>query len=162
MLLNLIPSSRDPALSFPNRYGLLLAIAVSSTILFLSSDAEIRRVITKTLESEGHVVLGASDVGDAVDWLKDCRPDLLMIRHYTETMSGHDAALHLRRICPGIPVLLVGGLLDDEALESREIVCGFEIFPKPFKATDLLNKVKDVLAKCSSRHTTAYDHEQRA
>lgn len=126
---------------------------MNTTILFLASDPIIRRVICDALESEGYVVVAASDVGNAVDRLKECTPDLLMVRHYTESMSGHDAAIYLRRMCPGIPVLLVGGILDDERLEDREILQGFEVFPKPYKAAELLDKVKEVLIKCSPQNS---------
>jgi len=94
----------------------------------------------------------ASDIGEAVDWLEGCSPALFMVRHYTESISGHDAAVYLRRLHPGIPVLIVGGILDDGDLENREMLQGFEIFPKPFQATELVEKVKEVLAKHPARH----------
>jgi DNA-binding NtrC family response regulator len=92
---------------------------MNTTILFLASDSVIRKVIAEALESAGYVVVAASDIGDAADWLKGCTPGLLMIRHYTDTISGHDAAMNLCRRFPGIPVLLVGGLLDDARLRNR-------------------------------------------
>jgi hypothetical protein len=49
--------------------------------------------------------------------------------------------------CPGIPVLLVGGLLDDDRLENWELLEGLQIFPKPFQAAELLEKVKEALVK---------------
>jgi hypothetical protein len=55
-------------------------------------------------------------------------------------------------MCPGIPVLIVGSILDDGGLENREVLQGFEIFPKPFKAAELLDKVKVVLVKYSARN----------
>jgi len=124
-----------------------------ATILLLASEPAFRGVLGSALESAGHVVLTAGDIGAAVEHLKGCTPDLLMVRHYTESMTGHDAAMYLRKKCPGIPVLLVGGLLDDVALESRELARGFEIFPKPFTAAELLDKVKEVLSKRRSSHT---------
>lgn len=123
----------------------------TTRILFLASDPLIRKVICGTLESAGYLVVAANDLGVAVDRWKDCSPDLLMVRHYTDSISGHDAAVYLRRLHPGIPVLIVGGLLDDSQLENRETVHGFEIFPKPFKAAELLAKVKEVLAKHPTR-----------
>ncbi len=118
-----------------------------TTILLLASDPVIRKVICAALESGGYTVRAAGDIGGAVDRLKECKPDLFMVRHYTENMSGHEAARYLRKLCPGIPVLIVGGILDDDRLENREILQGFEIFPKPFKAAELLEKVKEVLLK---------------
>jgi DNA-binding NtrC family response regulator len=109
--------------------------------------APIRRVICKALERERYCVLDAGDIGKAVERIKECMPDLLMVRHYTETMSGHEAAKYLRSMCPGVPVLIVGGILDDDELTNREFLQRFEVFPKPFKAAELLDKVKDVLPK---------------
>jgi len=121
-------------------------------ILLLASDTVIREVMCNVLESEGYCVLAAHDIGSAVDWLKGCSPDLLIVRHDTQNISGHDAAVYLRRKCPGIPVLLVGGLLEDVGLENRERVQGFEIFPKPYEASELLDKVKEVLVKRSVKN----------
>ena len=124
---------------------------MNTTILLLASDPVIRTVICEALESKGYSVFAAGDIGRAVDRLKDGTPDLLMVRHYIENMPGHEAAMYLRKLCPGIPVLMVGGILDDDRLENRELLEGFEVFPTPFTAAELLDKVKEVLAKHSPR-----------
>ena len=125
---------------------------MNKTILLLVSDPLICKVICQALKSGGYTVLEAGDVGSAVDRIKECTPDLLMVRHYTGSISGHEAATYLRKRCPGIPVLLLGGLLDDVRLKNREALEEFEIFPKPFKAAELLDKVKEMLVKCSPRN----------
>jgi len=81
----------------------------------------------------------------AVDRLKESTPDLLIIRSYIEGISGYDAAILLRTKCPGLRVLMVGGLMDDDRLRNRMALKEFEVFPKPFTAAALLEKVKDVL-----------------
>ena len=127
---------------------------MNTSILLLVSDPLIRKVLAEILESNGYEVVTASGLGDAVDWLKVCTPDLLMIRHYTESISGHEAAMNLRKRLPGIPVLMVGGLPDDSRLENRDIAQGFEIFPKPFPAAELLEKVTEVLLQHSRRRNS--------
>jgi DNA-binding NtrC family response regulator len=129
-----------------------MAKPTSETILLLASDAVIRKVICEALESQGYFVLTAHDLSSAKEWLKECTPHLLMIRHYIESVPGHEAAMYLRSIRPGIPVLMVGGLLDHPGLENREILHGFEIFPRPFQAAELLDKVKEMLLKYSLRN----------
>ena len=124
---------------------------MNEIILFLASAPVIRKAICKALESKGYIVVTASDLSHAVECLREYTPDLLMVRHYTESVPGHEAAIYLRKTCPGIPVLLVGGLLDDLSLEDRESLRGFEVFPKPFTAAELLDKVKEVLDKHSLR-----------
>ncbi len=117
------------------------------TILLLTSDPVVRSVIRDALEHGGYSVVAVGDLGTAVDRLKEFTPDLLVIRSYVEGIPGYDAATFLRTRCPGLPVLMVGGLIDDDRLLYRMTLEGFEVFPKPYPAAALLEKVKDVLAK---------------
>ncbi len=121
--------------------------AMKTTILLLVSDPVVRSVFQETLEHEGYTVLATGDLGQAVERLKYCMPDLLITRTYVQSLPGHDAAKYLRMKCLKMRVLIVGGLLDDERLQYREALQGFEIFPKPYTAAELLQKVKDVLSK---------------
>ena len=121
--------------------------SLNTTILLLVSDPIVRSVLEETLEREGYTVLPTSDLGQAVDRLKHCTPDLLMTRTYVQGLSGHDAAVYLRAKCPKMRVLIVGGLLDDERLRNREALQGFQVFPTPYTPAALLETVKDVLMK---------------
>ena len=121
--------------------------SMNETILLLASDRRIRSVIEKALESTGYTVLGAADVGAAADLLKKYKFDLLIVRPYTQSVSGHDAAMYLRLKSPGLPVLIVAGLLDDIDLETREAIQQFEIFPKPFTAVELVSRVKELFLR---------------
>ena len=120
---------------------------MTTTILLLVSDPLVRSVLQDTLEHEGYTVVWAGDLGNAVDRLQEVTPDLLITRTYVEGMTGHDAATYLRTKSNGLRVLMVGGLLDDERLKYRESLKGFDVFPKPYSPRELLQKVKEVLAK---------------
>ena len=120
---------------------------MKTTILLLVSDPVVRSVLQETLEHEGYTVLATADLGQAVDRLKQCMPDLLITRTYVQSLPGHDAAKYLRTKCLKMRVLIVGGLLDDERLQYREALQGFEVFPKPYTAAELLQKGIDVLSK---------------
>ena len=123
---------------------------MKASILLVVSDALIGKVLAEILESAGYNVLTAADLGGAVDYLNIYTPDLLMIRHYTDSISGYDAAVNIRRRVPGIPVLMVGGLPDDPRLINRDVVQGFEIFPTPFPTAELLEKVAEILLRRST------------
>ena len=120
---------------------------MKSTILLLVSDPLVRSVLEETLARAGYTVVASSNLGQAVDLLKRCRPDLLITRTYVDGLPGHDAAIYLRGKCVTMSVLMVGGLLDDERLKHRAGLQGFEVFPKPYAAAELLQKVKDILSK---------------
>lgn len=115
------------------------------TILLLISDQLVRAVIEETLENAGYVVVATGDLGTAVDRLNEVRPDLLITRTYVSTMTGHEAAKYLRDKSPHMRVLLMGGLMDDDRLRFRELLEGFEVFPKPYTAAEFLAKVKAVI-----------------
>jgi two-component system, OmpR family, response regulator len=131
----------------------MLAILHKSreTILLLASEPNIRKVICRALQNGGYFVLEAPSIGTAIERLKDSNPHLLIVRHYTEYISGQEAAVYLRSIRPGIPVLLLGGRLDDPGLDAREAVHDFNIFPKPYSAAELLAEVRKLLNKYSGR-----------
>ena len=118
-----------------------------TTILLLVSDPVVRSILKETLEREGYTVMATGDLGRAVDRLKQCIPDLLITRTYVEGLPGHEAAMYLRTKCPGLRVLMLGGLLDDERLEYRAAQQGFEVFPKPYTTAALLQEVRYVLSK---------------
>ena len=120
---------------------------MKTTILLLVSDPVVRAILKETLEREGYIVLASGDLGQAVDWLKECTPDLLITRTYVESLPGHEAAKYLRTKCLGMRVLMLGGLLDDERLQYRAAQQGFEVFPKPYSAATLLQEVRHVLSK---------------
>jgi DNA-binding response OmpR family regulator len=120
---------------------------MKSTILLFVSDPLVRSVLKETLEHEGYTVVATGDLGNAVDRINEYTPDLLIIRGYVEGLPGHDAAVYLRTKHVQMKVLIVGGLLDDDRLELRESLQGFEVFPKPFSAAELIQKVKEVLEK---------------
>jgi DNA-binding response OmpR family regulator len=121
------------------------ALPGNATILLLASDPLMRTIVHETLERAGYLVIDAGDVGAAVDRLKEMRPDLLLIRPYISSMPGHMAAQYLRTRCPGLPVLMVGGFLDDDRVRVEVAIDDFQIFPKPYSADELLSKVRDVL-----------------
>ncbi len=118
-----------------------------TTILLLVSDPIVRSTLSETLDRAGYTVLATGDLGQAVDRLKECMPDLLITRTYVQSLSGHDAAVYLRTKCLKMKVLILGGLLDDDRLQYREALQGFDVFPKPYTAAELLQEVKDVLSK---------------
>ncbi len=118
---------------------------MTAMILLLVSDSVARVVIQEALEHGGYSVMAAGDLGTAVKRLSESKPDLLIISPYIEDISGYDTAKFLRTKCHGLPVLMVAGLIDDDRLEYRLELEGFEVFPKPYSAAELLSKVKDVL-----------------
>jgi len=118
---------------------------MNETILILDSDPIMRAALRDALQPEGYLVITASDLGAAVDRLNEVEPDLLIIRPYINSMSGHLAADYLRTKDPGLPVLVVAGLMDDDRVNVQNAIRHFHAFPKSFERDELLAEVKTVL-----------------
>jgi DNA-binding NtrC family response regulator len=119
---------------------------METTILLLISEPLVRQVTREVLERAGYEVMSTGDLGTAVDRMAECKPDLLMISPYVETITGHDAAKYLQGRCPGMRILMVAGLLADDRLQNRAVLERVEVFPEPFTGDELLKKVKQVLS----------------
>jgi len=117
----------------------------NTLILLLISDPDMRAIVEGSLSSQGYLVRTAGEIGTAVDRLKESTPDLLIIRPYINSMPGHEAAKYLRTLSPGLRVLMVGGLIDDDRLSYKDSLQNIHIFPKPFSAEQLLHAVQEAL-----------------
>jgi DNA-binding NtrC family response regulator len=118
---------------------------MSKTILLLISDQLMCSVVHEVLERAGYVVLPTGDLGSAVDRLTECQADLLIVRSYVSSMPGHEAAEYLHARCRQMRVLILGGILDDDRIKNRTELAGFDVFPKPYPAAELLEKIKDMM-----------------
>ena len=116
-----------------------------ATILLLASGPVMRAVLRDALASAGYLVVTASDLGEAIDRLNEMRPELLILRPYINSMPAHIAADNLRSKHPGIPVLVVAGLMDEDRVNDQNEIEAFYVFPKPFSRDELLAKVQEVL-----------------
>jgi CheY-like chemotaxis protein len=120
---------------------------MESTILLLISEPLVRLVVQEHLEHAGYPVMATGDLGTAVDRTRECRPDLLIISPYVETITGHDAAKYLQERCVNMRILMVAGLLADDRLQYRAELERVEIFPQPFTGQQLIEKVQEILSE---------------
>jgi DNA-binding NtrC family response regulator len=127
-------------------------------ILLLASEPVFRSVLKEVLEQAGHVVLATGSLGAAVARLKDSGIDLLITHPYVDNITGHEAAKYLRTKNPGMGVLIVAGLLDDDRLQYRASLEEFQIFPPPFTAAQLIKTVGEVLKSVHERHHRSRHH----
>ena len=116
-----------------------------ATVLILDSEPVMRAVMRDALQDAGYLVIEAGDLGDAVSRLKECRPDLLITRPYINSMPGRMAADYLRSKCPGLPVLIVSGCMDDQRVNDQNLLGELHVFPKPFAREEFLAAVKQVV-----------------
>lgn len=120
----------------------------NSPILILDSYPEMRAAMRDVLEEAGFLVAAAGDLGAALDHLNELHPHLLIIAPHIDCMPGHVAADYLRTKCPGLPVLVVAGFMEDDAIRVQNAIREFHTFPAPFTRDAFLARVRDIL-KCN-------------
>jgi DNA-binding response OmpR family regulator len=118
---------------------------MSARILVLDAEPVVSSVITDILESGGYLAESVATLKGAIAILKSAPPDLVITNVYLPGITGRDAVRLLKRTRPQLPVLMVSGLPDSEVIREWAGKDGFDTFPKPFTAQDLLGKVRSIL-----------------
>lgn len=119
---------------------------MQADIVVIDSEPTVRRVMIAILMREGCTVRGTGDLGEAIRLLRERRPDLVLTNVMLLGVSAHDAMLRLKAEFPSLPVLMVSGLPDQDVISEWRQKDGFDVFPKPFRAADLIAKVQQMLA----------------
>jgi two-component system cell cycle response regulator CtrA len=113
--------------------------------MVLDPEPVVRRAMSAILERAGYTVHVTSAVGEALEILALSPPDLILTNVFLREMSGHDAIREIRSRCPDLPVLMVSGLPDNDIIHHWMNEDGFDTFPKPFTAGQLVAKVRQIL-----------------
>ena len=116
-------------------------------IVVVDAEPTVRSVVTTILTRAGYVVDTASDIEAALKALEGPLPDLLVTNVYLPGLAGHEAMHLFKQRCPGLKVLMVSGLPDDRVIQRWVGEDGFDVFPKPFTAQALIEKVRQTISK---------------
>ena len=116
-----------------------------STIVVVDSEPIVRSVVVRILERAGYSVHDSEELGQALLMIENLRPDLVITNVFLRGATGHDAMKIIKDRFPGLNVLMVSGLPDEKVVSEWTGTTGFDVFPKPFKADDLLQKVEQML-----------------
>ena len=119
----------------------------SARILILDAEPLVRSVVAEILKRDGYIVEQASTVPAALDLVTNRHTDLLLTNVYLPGMTGREAVQMFKNTWPNLPVLIVSGLPDSDVLREWTGKVGFDTFPKPFAAQELLDKVHSILDK---------------
>ena len=81
-----------------------------TTILCIDDDLEVLRVREQLLEMHGFLVLTASSGTEGLRLLSDGQTvDLVLLDYVLPGMSGNQIAEELKRLYPGVPIVLISG-----------------------------------------------------
>jgi PAS domain S-box-containing protein len=135
----------------PPREQRQLRKSPSLKILLVDDHPEVRSTTAAVLADFGHSVTQAANGAEALDMLKrgKCRCDVMITDYAMPHLSGTDFLKSARKICPGVPALIITGYADTAAISDRPD--DVEILLKPFTS----NALEDALARIHSEPVAA-------
>jgi CheY-like chemotaxis protein len=89
------------------------------TILFVDDERAVRQYCKQELEAAGFRVVLAQDGEDAIDALNCAKVDLVVLDEDMPRLGGLEAATHVKRFHPDLPVILFTPDTDYESYHSR-------------------------------------------
>jgi two-component system, cell cycle sensor histidine kinase and response regulator CckA len=117
------------------------------TVLLVEDQPEVRAVILNTLTRQGYKVLEAANAVEALLALENHvgAVQLLLTDVVLPGLSGRDLAKRLLIGRPDLRVLYISGYTDDTIAHHGVLEAGMSFLQKPFKPTELLVKVRNLL-----------------
>ncbi|MDB5396423.1 MAG: sensor hybrid histidine kinase [Rhodospirillales bacterium] len=116
-------------------------------VLVIEDDPDVRRFIVQCLETLDYHVTQADHGEAGLARLAADNPQLLIVDFAMPGLNGAEVAAEARRRRPGLPVILVTGYADTQAVER--VVGTDSILRKPFKVGDLATSMRKALAKAA-------------
>ena len=118
--------------------------SATETVLVVEDDPSMRRMAERILRRAGYEVVTSPGGRDALRRLEgDSEFDLLLTDVVMPEMSGTELAGRAAALYPDLRILLMSGYVDRPGVGPVED--NAELLEKPFRAEDLLGKVREVL-----------------
>jgi len=119
-------------------------------ILLVDDHAEVRSTTAAVLKDLGHEVTEASNGAEALDLLEKgaCTCDLMITDYAMPHLSGTDFLKGARKLCPGVPALIITGYADTDAIADRPD--DVDILLKPFTPAALEGAVARICSETAS------------
>ena len=118
------------------------------TILLAEDENMVRNLTTRILQEAGYTVLAAKDGEEALQ-VFEAHADEIHLALLDVVMPKHGGPIVAARILekrPGLPVLFMSGYSGKAAPTDFILEEGHQLLPKPFKQSELLEKIRETLA----------------
>lgn len=110
------------------------------TILLVDDEPTIRAALTEILELSGFVVLVAENGREALTLFEQQQADiaLIILDMAMPVMMGHEALGLIRQKQPTMPVILLSGYGEQEAIADQQLMAWTKFLRKPFSSEKLI------------------------
>ena len=118
-------------------------------MLVVEDEPAISKLVTFTLKRLGFTVLAAEDGVEAVEVFRQHQDeiDFVLCDLTMPRMDGWATLTALRKLAPGIPVILSSGYLEAQVMEGHHPELPQAFLSKPYDHKALINAINQVLAR---------------
>jgi len=113
-------------------------------ILLCDDEDSVRTFVARVLDDAGFVVESVSDGRSAVQAVRTTPVSLLVVDFAMHGMNGADVVAAARAFRPDLPVLMITGYADTDAVAEQ--APGVPLLRKPFEAEALMDAVREAMA----------------
>jgi PAS domain S-box-containing protein len=143
-----LPVSNEQVLSQPNDAAQSLEIAVGGTVLMVDDDEMLRKLGENMLRRLGFKVLLASDGVEALEVFEQHKDEIrcVLCDLTMPGMDGWETLAALRKLAPGLPVILASGYDKAQAMAGRHLELPQVFLSKPYQIKGLRDAIALALA----------------
>ncbi|GAB3445677.1 response regulator transcription factor [Actinophytocola sediminis] len=123
--------------------------AAPARVLVVDDDLTVRDVVRRYLELAGHQVALADNGEDALAWIADHEPDLVVLDLMLPGIDGLEVCRRLRRTS-AVPVVMLTALGEEENRIAGLQLGADDYVTKPFSPRELALRVSSVLRRAGA------------
>ena len=127
---------------------------MTTDILIVDDEADIRELVAGILQDEGHGTRTAGDSDDALSAVAERRPNLVFLDIWLRgsRLDGLQLLDCLKQQHPELPIVMISGHSNKETAVSAIKRGAYDFIAKPFKADRLLLVVERALENSRLKH----------
>jgi DNA-binding response OmpR family regulator len=120
--------------------------AKKTTILAVDDKPRLLKFVAYNLESEGYAVLTTTDGQQALDLIKEHKPDLVLLDLMMPEMDGFSVCQAIRQFS-AVPIIIVTARGQDQDKIRGFDLGGDDYLTKPFSVEELIVRIRAVLRR---------------
>src|SRR5690606_22521830 len=124
---------------------------IKPTVMVVDDSLTMRKVLSRTLEREGYVVITAKDGMDALQVLQETRPDIILLDIEMPRMDGFEFARNVRGDAETalIPIIMISSRTAEKYQNHAKELGVNAFLGKPVQDDDLLTEINTQLGQAA-------------
>jgi two-component system phosphate regulon response regulator PhoB/two-component system alkaline phosphatase synthesis response regulator PhoP len=124
-------------------------MAANKVVMIVEDDTFLSQLLSNRLTRDGLTIIRAGDGQEALDILKDTKPDLILLDLILPKKSGFEVMEEIQKnpLLKRAPVVIISNLGQDDDISRGKQLGAIEYYVKAkISIEDLVNKIQDLLS----------------